>query len=292
MSKFFAILKRSYIYIILAFVYIPLVVGAIFSFNPNSKKGGFFTTLSGFTTKHWATFLDQGRGIAIVNSIIIAVVVSIIVIILSLITAYSIYRQKTKFVKAVVTSSSNIPLINPDNITAIGLVLVFGVMFGIISSDSEGIWRAVVAQVVMALPYGISLMLPRSEKFNWNLYEASQDLGYSGFRSWFKTYFVYMIPSIIFVFVVSSFLSFDDFIITRTVSNTTTIGVKLYEGTFQPWALVLGTIFLLLSITGNFIYIFFKKLQFKKSKVTVVEDTRKNSLSSFNSNKAKKNEKN
>ncbi|WP_338068682.1 ABC transporter permease subunit [Mycoplasma nasistruthionis] len=111
----------------------------------------------------------------------------------------------------------------------------------------------------MALPYGISMMLPRSEKFNNNLFEASQDLGYSKLQSWFKTYFIYMIPSIIMSVVVSSVLSFDDFIITRTVSNAPTLGTKLYEGAFEPWGLVLGTIVLLVTIIANIIYTIVKK---------------------------------
>lgn len=106
----------------------------------------------------------------------------------------------------------------------------------------------------MVIPYGISLSLPRSYKFNNNLFEASQDLGYSKLRSWFKTYFVYMLPSILMTFVVSFVFSIDDFIIARTVSNTSTLGTKLYEGAFQAWGLILGSIVLIITLVGNVIY--------------------------------------
>lgn len=259
MSRIANFFKKMYIYIILAFVYIPLLAGTVFSFNQTSKKGTFTTTFNRPTWNNWLHLFDSERDVALVNSIIIAIVTSIIVIAISLITVWSIYHQRQKIIKGTVTATSNIPLINPDNITAIGLVLVFAIFFGIISSDSEGLWRVIVAHTVMTLPYGISLMLPRSEKFNNNLLEASQDLGYSVVRSWFKTYFIYMLPSIIMTFVVSTVLSFDDFIITRTVSNTSTIGLKLYEGAFESWALVLGTILLFISLLGNIIYVFSKR---------------------------------
>ncbi|ADE19686.1 ABC transporter permease [Mycoplasma crocodyli] len=264
MNKFKEFFKRSYVYILLSLFYIPLVVGAVFSFNSNPNKGGFLTTWNKFSLKQWQTLFAQGRDIALINSIIIAVVVSLLVITLSLITVFALYRQKNKMIRGTVTSTANIPLINPDNITAIGLVLVFALFFGVIASDSEGLWRAIIGHTIMALPYGISLMYPRSEKFNLNLYEASQDLGYSKIKSWFKTYFIYMMPSIIMVALVSSFLSFDDFIITRTVSNTSTLGLKLYEGAFEPWALVIGAILLTFTILGNIVYVAFKAKTTKK----------------------------
>ncbi|WP_406613602.1 ABC transporter permease [Mycoplasma corogypsi] len=256
MSNLGNFLKRSYIYLILLLVYVPLAFGFVLSFNPASPKGEVETRLQpgSFTFEHFANLFDAGRDLTFANTVLLAAIVSFFVIVLSLLTSYTLYRQRNKSIKRFVQSSSGIPLINPDNITAIGLVLVFSAFFGILATDSEGFIRLIVAHTVMALPFGISLMLPRSEKFNNNLYEAAQDLGYSSLRAWFKTYFVYMIPSIVMVAVVTSVLSFDDFIITKTVSNTSTLGSKLYEGSFEPWALVLGSIVLVFTIIGNIVY--------------------------------------
>ncbi|RIV16424.1 ABC transporter permease [Mycoplasmopsis gallopavonis] len=254
MNKLTEYLRKSYIYIILLLVYIPLVFAVIFSFNEKSPKGEFNPYYTPFTIENYLEFLQNDRLKALVNTFLLAIIVSILVVSLSLVTVYSLYRQKNKNLKRFVQGTSNIPLINPDNITAIGLVLVFGIFIGVISTEDEGFMRLIVAHTIMALPYGIMLMLPRSEKFNNNLYEASQDLGHSKFRSWMKTYLVYMIPSIIMVVIVSSVLSFDDFIIARTVSNTSTLGTKLYEGAFEPWGLVLGSIVLFITIIGNVIY--------------------------------------
>ncbi|QNM93820.1 ABC transporter permease subunit [Mycoplasma sp. Pen4] len=259
MSRLSSFLRKSYIYIILAIVYIPLITAAVLSFNTPTPKGQARTAWDKFTWENWAGLFQNERDQALVTTILLAIIVSFLVCVLSLITVYALYRQKNRTVRAVVSSTSNIPLINPDNITAIGLVLVFGLFFGVVQTNEEGFGRVVIAHTIMALPYGISLMLPRSEKFNSNFLEASQDLGYSKIRSWFKTYLVYMIPSIIMTVVVSSVLSFDDFIITRNVSNTQTLGTKLYEGSFEPWALVLGTIVLSLTIVANIIYTIVKK---------------------------------
>ncbi|MBU4692899.1 ABC transporter permease subunit [Mycoplasma sp. CSL7491-lung] len=258
MNKVSSLLKRSYVYLILLIIYVPLVVGVVFSFNVPTKKGEANPSWIKGTFDNWVSVLDSGRDLALLNTILLAIIVSFLVATISIITSYAMYRQKNKLIKSTLTSTSNIPLINPDNITAIGLVLVFTAFFGIVQVDNEGFLRVIVGHTIMALPYGISLTLPRSEKFNNNLFEAAQDLGHSKIKAWFKTYLIYMIPSIISVILVSSVLSFDDFIIARTTSNTSTIATKLYEGAFRPWALVLGAIVLFTTIIGNLVYASYK----------------------------------
>lgn len=266
MSKFRKWFSSIYIHLILACVYIPLFFVVVYSFNKPTDKGFISTTWNGKTFEHWSTFFEEGRLNALVNSLIIAGSVSVIVITISLITVFGMWRQRNKKLNQAIMSINNIPLINPDNITAIGLVLVFGILFGVLGSYSEGIWRGIVGQTIMALPYGITIMLPRSEKFNGNQFEAAQDLGYGKVRSWFKTYFIYMLPSIIFAGLVAAFLSFDDFIILRTVSNTSTLGTKLYEGQFKGWGLVVGAGILVFVLIGNIAYITFKSITAKKIK--------------------------
>ncbi|MBU4690578.1 ABC transporter permease subunit [Mycoplasma sp. ES3157-GEN-MYC] len=267
MSKFTEFLKKSYIYIILALTYIPLCFAAIFSFNKPSDKGYLSSKWNTFSAEAWTTFFDGGRDVALINSVIIAIFTAVLVISISLVTVFALWRQKNKNYERVIKSVNNIPLINPDNITAIGLVLVFSFFFGTLSVAKEGLLRGIVGHTVMALPYGISLMYPRSEKFERSLFEASQDLGYSKFKTWFKTYFIYMIPSIIFVGLVAAFLSFDDFIILKTTTNTSTLGTKLYEGNFRGWGLVVGAAVLTLTLIGNAIYIAYKVRKNKLKKI-------------------------
>lgn len=266
MNKIKSFFQAFYVNLILILMYLPLVFAVIFSFNKPSNKGYLSTTWNGFTTSSWVTFFNDGRGIALINSIIIAFFVSLIVVSISLLTVYGMWKQKNKMYSKIIRGVNNIPLINPDNITAVGLFLLFGLFFGILSTNKEGLLRAILGHSIMVLPYGITLMYPRSSTFNQSLLEASQDLGYSKVSSWFKTYFVHMMPSIIFVFLVSTFFSFDDFIILRTVSNTSTLGTKLYESSFKPWGLVVGASLLLLTVVGNIIFISIKLRSLKNKK--------------------------
>lgn len=266
MSKIANIFKKTYVLILLGIFYIPIIFAAIFSFNkydPSAKgtidvKNWYGTSLSSYSS-----MFDQKRGDALINSVILGVIVSVIVAILTLITVYSLWKQRNRAYKAFVDSTSSVPLINPDIITAVSLSLIFGVIFGSLSMTSDGFWRAVISHVTMILPFGILIAYPRSNKFNASMLEASKDLGYGPVKSWFKTYFVYMIPITIAVFVVSTTLSFDDFILTRTTSNTTTIGTKLYESTFKGWTLALGSITMLITLSGSFIFAVYKSKKVK-----------------------------
>ncbi|RMA77591.1 ABC-type spermidine/putrescine transport system permease subunit II [Metamycoplasma subdolum] len=268
MSKFKSFMKNSYVFIIILLLYIPILFGLVYSFNEPSSKGTFSITTWNKTS--WSAYIDlfsKNRWLAFVNSLLIGFSTSIIVIFLSLITVFALWRNKNKSMRAYVQTTSNVPLINPDVITALTLAIVLNlIFFGTLKATSEGFFRAIIAHAVMILPYGILIMLPKSDKFSKNIFEASQDLGYSKFKTWFKTYFVYMLSSIGFTFVISMALSLDDFIITRIVSNTQTLGTQLYQGQFQAWSLAIGGIALIVVLFANIIYVSYKSVQFSKAK--------------------------
>ncbi len=97
MSKLIKVLKSFYIHIILlGFLYPTFVCFAIFSFNNPSSKGFVRTNWNGFTTNNWSTFFNEGRGVALLNSIIIAFAVSALVVSISLFTCYGMWRQKNR----------------------------------------------------------------------------------------------------------------------------------------------------------------------------------------------------
>ncbi|QJG66798.1 ABC transporter permease [Mycoplasma phocoenae] len=274
MNKFKKIIKLSYIPIILLLFYAPLVFGTFYSFNKPSEKGIFsVTTFNDWTTEGYSELFSAKHSNAFVNSLLIGLCTSLIVIVLSLLTVFALWRQKNKRARKFVQGTSNIPLINSEVVTGLTLAIVLTTFFGILKATNEGFGRVIVSHAVVILPYAIMIMLPKSDKFNKNIMEASQDLGYSKIKTWFKTYLVYMRGSICFVFVIAMILSFDDFIITRIVSNTETLGTQLYEGNFQAWSLALGSICLLIVVVFNLIYFvtrkdtiswFKKKLRIKK----------------------------
>lgn len=254
MTRIKDIIKNIYMLLIIFFSYIPLFTMAIFSFNKTSDKGYVSFVWNGFSWDAYRNLFSSDLMLSFVNSIIIALITSLFVVTISLITVYSLWKQKNKYLKVLSSIGNNISIINPDIIIAVGLALFFASVFGTLSSGQEGLMRAVLGHTVMTLPFGIMIMYPKSEKFNSSLFEASCDLGYSKIKTWFKIYFVYMIPSIIFTIIITFVFSFDDFIITTITSNLTTVGTELYQGQFRSWALALGTLILFIMIIGNIVF--------------------------------------
>lgn len=270
MTKFKQYYRHLYIIGILFLFYLPLLFMIIFSFNKTSEKGYInFGSWNGLSFDAYNNLFKHDFWSSLFNSFLVAFVVSIFVVIFSLSAVYSIWKLKNKSIKTMKNIATNISIILPDIIIAIALVSFFGIFFGSLKSNQEGFINVVIGHIVMALPYGILIMYPKSEKFNQSLFEASWDLGYSKIRTWFKTYFVYMLSSINFTILITFILSFDDFIITLITSNIKTIGTDLYQGNFKSWSLALGSFLIIIITSGNFIYLFKNLRKEKRRSVNV-----------------------
>lgn len=285
--------KISFVSIVILVMYIPLLFLLIFSFNQTSNRGQIsFDVWNGATFDAYIDLFQQEVILAFANSTIIAISTIIITTTLSLLTVFGLWKQKNKAVKLYTDGTNNVPVINADIITAIGIAILLTSMFGTLASENEGMGRAIVSHVVMTLPYSILIMYPRSEKFNESLFKASYDLGYGKIKTWFKTYFIYMLLPILFSVIVTTVFSFDDFILARIVTNVQTVGVQLFAGQFQPWALALGSLLLICVIIGNIIFIFIKIKQSKKAKNTskIFQNNTINlsNVSKFKKNKSKR----
>ncbi|WP_127942583.1 ABC transporter permease subunit [Mycoplasma sp. ATU-Cv-703] len=251
MSKLGTFAKRFYVVLILILVYVPLVMAAIFSFNVPPHRGDLTFNWNGFSLRGFDELFTQEIGLAFLNSLLIGLTSAGGVVVLSLLTTYALWRQRNKIFKLAVDGTANIPLINPDIVSAIALAVTFSFLFGTLGISEGGMLRAIVSHIVVILPYGLIVMYPRSVKFDKSLLEASYDLGYGPIRTWFKTYFRHMLPIIVATFVISLTLSFDDFILVRMVAKVETIGTRLYSSNIKNWTLMLGTILLVLTVSGS-----------------------------------------
>lgn len=265
MEKFTKILKHSYIFLILGIFYIPIFFMTVFSFNQSDDKGrAIFTVWNGFSWDSWKELGSSEFTSAFANSFLIGTIVALIVTVIALLVVYGLWRQKA-FYKNTVDATANIILINPDVITAIALAITLSSIFGTLSVLNEGIIRVILSHVILTLPYAILLLYPRSEKFDKSLLEASQDLGYNHFQSWLRIYLRFMMPIILITMGVCLTLSFDDFILTRIVSNTSTVATRLYEGSYKGWSMALGSILLIVILISVIITNKVRSLKWKSS---------------------------
>lgn len=208
------ILSRSYIGILLVMLYAPILIIIIFSFTEAKVLGNW----TGFSFKLYSSLFHVGVHHSLVNALwntlIIGLVASFVSMLLGTIAAIGIFNLKPRARKTV-QLVNNIPILNPDIITAISLFLLF-VSLGI----SQGYITVILAHISFCTPYVVLSVYPRLLRMNENLYEAALDLGATPFYALRKILLPELRPGMISGFILAFTLSIDDFVVTLfTIGN-------------------------------------------------------------------------
>ena len=199
------LLAKGYLWLLLAILYTPILIIAIFSFTETKVLGNW----TGFSMKLYTNLFSGGMSGALVsaikNTLVIALVASSLATVLGSVAAIGIFNMRSKSRKAI-SFLNNIPLINPDIITGISLFLLF-VWLGV----SQGYTTVILAHVTFCTPYVVLSVMPRLTSMNPNIYEAALDLGATPFQALRKVIIPEIKPGIISGFILSFTLSIDDF---------------------------------------------------------------------------------
>lgn len=219
-------LSRSYIFIIFTILYAPILVVILFSFNASGNLSSF----SGFTLHWYEELFRDGQAIAALkNSLIIATVSSILATVMGTFAAFSIAHSKNKYYQKIMRSVSNIPMMNPDIVTGVSMMLLFVGIAAILGfKNSLGIWTMIIAHTTFNLPYVILSVLPKFKQMDKNLIEAALDLGCTPVQTFFKIEVPCILPGIISGLMMSFTLSLDDFVISHFVSHPDIQTLPLY----------------------------------------------------------------
>ena len=219
-------LSRSYIFIIFSILYAPIIVVILFSFNASGNLSSF----SGFTLHWYEELFRDGQAIeALKNSLIIATVSSIFATVMGTFAAFSIAHSKNKYYQKIMKSVSNIPMMNPDIVTGVSMMLLFVGVAAILGfKNSLGIWTMIIAHTTFNLPYVILSVLPKFKQMDKNLIEAALDLGCTPVQTFFKVEVPSILPGIISGLMMSFTLSLDDFVISHFVSHPDIQTLPLY----------------------------------------------------------------
>lgn len=203
--------SKLYTALILIFLYAPMAVTMVYSFNGSEST----YILNGFST-HWykVLFHDTATMTALKNTLILAVLSSAIATVLGTATAVGIDRMKNKWVKSSLMTVTNIPMMNPEIVTGISMMLLF-VFVGVLVNKANvlNFWTILIAHITFNLPYVILSVLPKLRQMDSKLFEAAQDLGCPPAKAFFKVVLPAILPGIVTGAVMAFTLSLDDFII-------------------------------------------------------------------------------
>ena len=238
-------IAKVYTAILFLFLFAPIVIMLVFSFN----SGNSLSVLSGFST-YWykELFHDANTLGALRNTLILALCAAILSTIMGTAAAVGINKLRSKYMKAAMNTVTNLPMVNPEIITGISLMLMFvfaGRLMGMATSLNFG--TILIAHITFCLPYVILQVLPKLHQMDKALPEAAMDLGCTPFRAFLKVELPEILPGVLTGMIMAFTLSLDDFVISYFTSGNgfETLPIRIYnmtKKTVTPKMYALATI--------------------------------------------------
>ena len=238
-------IAKVYTAILFLFLFAPIVIMLVFSFN----SGNSLSVLSGFST-YWykELFHDANTLGALRNTLILALCAAILSTIMGTAAAVGMNKLRSKYMKAAMNTVTNLPMVNPEIITGISLMLMFvfaGRLMGMATSLNFG--TILIAHITFCLPYVILQVLPKLHQMDKALPEAAMDLGCTPFRAFLNVELPEILPGVLTGMIMAFTLSLDDFVISYFTSGNgfETLPIRIYnmtKKTVTPKMYALATI--------------------------------------------------
>ena len=236
----------------LAFLYFPLIIMAFFSFNSAKSLSNF----KGFSMRWYESLFGNSQLLdAVIVSVTIAILATVISTILGTITAIALTKSK-KVVRTAIMQVNNLPIMNPEIVTAISLMIFFSFL-----NIEKGYLTMLLAHIAFCTPYVITNVYPKVRQLDENLADAAMDLGATPLQTLTKVILPQIKPGIVAGALLAFTMSFDDFIISYFVSGNgvENISIVIYNMSkrMNPSIYALSTIvlvvILLALLVGTFV---------------------------------------
>ena len=207
-------LGKVLLVLMIIFFYLPILYMIIFSFN----EGKSLTNFSGFSLR-WYEHMLESRDMmeALYTTFSIALIATFVSTVVGTITAIGLSKSK-KIVRDTMAQVNNLPMMNPEIVTAIGFMLLF-----ITFKVEKGYMTMLLAHIAFCIPYVILSVMPKVRSLDPNLADAALDLGATPMQTLIKVIVPQITPGIVSGALIAFTMSIDDFIISYFVTGS---GVK------------------------------------------------------------------
>ena len=248
-------LQRVYLVLLFSFMYVPIAVMAVFSFNESKSR----TIFTGFTFKWYKSLFHNEMILSALGlSLVLALVSSIIATVLGTAASLGIASMGRKS-RLLVTNITYIPVVNPEIITGISLMMLF-VAYQRFASELDflpdnimGFPTLLIAHIAFNVPYVIFNVTPKLKQLDIKLFEAALDLGCDPRQAFFKVILPEISPAILSAFLICLTYSIDDFMISYFNCGTVeTLPIAIYSMTrkkVSPEIYALSTIMFVVILT-------------------------------------------
>lgn len=223
------------------FFYLPILYIIIFSFNDSRS----LTKFGGFSLRWYEKmFADSTMMEAVLYTVIIAVIATVVATVVGTITAIGLSKSR-KVVQKMVERINDLPVMNPDIVTAISLLMFFSVL-----TVKKGFGTLLIAHIMFCIPYVMLSVTPKLRSLDPNLVDAAMDLGATPFQALTKVIVPQIKPGIVSGALIAFTMSFDDFVISyfTTGNGVNNISILVYTMSkrVNPSINALSTIVILL----------------------------------------------
>jgi len=222
MVKVKNLFSNIYLALIFIFLYAPIFALALFSFNDSKSMARW----EGFTFKWYQQLFHNDRIIsALITTVVVAILASLIATVIGTISAIRIDRMRGPK-KAMLLNINYLPVLNPDIVTAVGLMILF-----IFFNMKLGFLTMLLAHITFNIPYVVLSVLPKLRQLPDNVEEAAMDLGAKPIYTLRKVILPQIKPGIISGFLIAFTMSIDDFIISffNTGNGVTNLSIEVYS---------------------------------------------------------------
>ncbi len=250
--------SKIYIFFLFLFLYAPIFVLVLYSFNSSASTGVF----TGFSLRWYKSLMSDSESLrALYNTLILAVTSSVISTLIGSAAAVGISAIKNRYVKSSVMTVTNVPMMNPEIVTGVSMMLLFvfvGRIFGALNVLSFK--TMLIAHITFELPYVILSVMPKLRQSDPHLPEAAMDLGCGPVKAFLRVVLPDIIPGVLSGFIMAFTLSLDDFVISYFTQGPTfeTLPIRIFSMTkkrvkpdmYALSAIVFAAVFIMLVLVN------------------------------------------
>lgn len=214
-------IKRSYIALIMLFLYIPIILLVLFSFNASKSRAVW----EGFTLQWYAElFTDRKIIEALRNTLSIGLIAAVVSTVIGTMGALGVHHLR-RAPRKVMMTLVNIPMLNSEIVTGVSLMLLYTLL-----NLELGYVTLLLSHIAFCIPYVILSVMPKLRQIDPHLPEAAQDLGATPLQAFFKVILPDILPGVFSGFLMALTMSIDDFVISffTTGQGVQNLSITIY----------------------------------------------------------------
>ncbi len=247
----------GYLVLVLLFIYLPILYVMVFSFNDSKSMISF----SGFSLR-WYEALFSSRDMleSIWTTVEVAVIATVVSTVIGTVAAIGLSKAR-RLIRTIVLEINNLPVLNPDIVTAIGLMLLF-----LSLKVRRSIVTLTLAHISFCIPYVILSVLPKLRQLDDNVAEAAMDLGATPFKALTRVIIPQIYPAILSGALIAFSMSFDDFVISYFTAGMDVQNISMFVYSMKRFNPAVNALSALIVIVVTVILILANLIPYLKDK--------------------------